>query len=107
MRKKNLFKLAIVLGILISVSSFLQVQRNPVLYIIGDSTVRNGDGSGKNQQWGWGSLINRHFDTVKISIKNHAIGGRSSRTFMTDGRWDKIMETLQPGDFCDHAIWAQ
>lgn len=99
MRKKNLFRLAIVFGIVISVSSFLQVQRNPVLYIIGDSTVRNGDGSGKNQQWGWGSLISQHFDTVKISIKNHAIGGRSSRTFMTDGRWDKIMETLQPGDF--------
>ena len=99
MRKNMLLRMAFALVIVASVSSFLHLHRNPVLYIIGDSTVRNGDGSGKNLQWGWGSLISQHFDTVKISIKNHAIGGRSSRTFMTDGRWDKIMETLQPGDF--------
>ena len=34
-----------------------------------------------------------------VSIRNHAIGGRSSRTFITDGRWDKILETLKPGDY--------
>jgi rhamnogalacturonan acetylesterase len=71
----------------------------PVLYIIGDSTVRNGDGSGKNGQWGWGSLLAPYFDTTRISIQNHAIGGRSSRTFITEGRWDKILTTLKQGDY--------
>lgn len=73
-------------------------QEKPVLYIIGDSTVRNGDGTGKNKQWGWGSFIANYFDTSKISVQNHAIGGRSSRTFLTEGRWDKIMASLKKGD---------
>src|SRR6187402_2199010 len=79
--------------------SFTLVKHKPVLYIIGDSTVKNGDGSGKNGQVGWGSMIDPYFDTVKIDIRNHAIGGRSSRTFITDGRWDKILQTLKKGDY--------
>lgn len=74
-------------------------KQKPVLYIIGDSTVRNGDGTGKNQQWGWGSFMNDHFDTNKLSIRNHAIGGRSSRTFITEGRWDRILAVLKKGDY--------
>ncbi len=79
--------------------SFTAAIHKPVLYIIGDSTVKNGDGTGKNGQWGWGTVIDMHFDTNKISVLNHAIGGRSSRTFITDGRWDKILETLTKGDY--------
>jgi rhamnogalacturonan acetylesterase len=74
-------------------------KERPVFYIIGDSTVKNGDGTGKNQQWGWGSFVANYFDTTKIDVQNHAIGGRSSRTFITDGRWDKILQTLKKGDF--------
>jgi lysophospholipase L1-like esterase len=73
--------------------------KKPTFYIIGDSTVRNGDGSGRNQQWGWGSFIANYFDTTRINIRNEAIGGRSSRTFITEGRWDKIMATLKKGDY--------
>jgi rhamnogalacturonan acetylesterase len=79
--------------------SFMVVQQKPVLYIIGDSTVKNSDGSGANGQWGWGSLLDMYFDTNRISVRNHAIGGRSSRTFITDGRWDRILQTLQKGDY--------
>ena len=58
-----------------------------------------GQGTGSNGQWGWGSLIHTHFDTSRIHIDNQAIGGRSSRTFLTEGRWDKILTTLKPGDY--------
>jgi len=92
------FRLFILLLAVIFVS-FTLAGHKPVLYIIGDSTVKNGDGSGKNGQMGWGTVIDAHFDTGKISIQNHAIGGRSSRTFITDGRWDKILATLQKGDY--------
>lgn len=77
----------------------LKKDAKPTFYIIGDFTVKNGDGTGKGQQWGWGSFIHNYFDTSKLSIQNHAIGGRSSRTFITEGRWDKIMETLKKGDY--------
>ncbi|HYO21351.1 MAG TPA: rhamnogalacturonan acetylesterase [Flavisolibacter sp.] len=81
-------------------SSFVFFQKEkPTLYIIGDSTVRNGSGTGQNKQWGWGSFIADYFDTTKIGIQNHAIGGRSSRTFITEGRWDKIMADLKKGDY--------
>src|SRR5471030_755084 len=79
--------------------SFTLIQHKPVLYIIGDSTVKNGDGKNTNQLQGWGSFIDEWFDTAAIEVRNLAIGGRSSRTFLTDGRWDKILATLQPGDY--------
>jgi rhamnogalacturonan acetylesterase len=89
-----------ILFLLILISSFIIPEKQkPVFYIIGDSTVRNGDGTGKNQQWGWGNFIADHFDTTKISIQNFAIGGRSSRTFITEGRWDRISATLKKGDY--------
>lgn len=78
---------------------FIHKKQKPVFYIIGDSTVRNGDGTGKNSQWGWGSFIENYFDTTKITVENDAIGGRSSRTFITEGRWDKILKTLKKGDY--------
>lgn len=85
---------------IILLSSFVVYERNkPVLYIIGDSTVKNGDGTGKDTLWGWGSLIHPFFDSTKIDIQNHAIGGRSTKTFITDKRWDKILSNLKKGDF--------
>src|SRR2546426_11415695 len=67
----------------------------PTLFIIGDSTVRNGT----KGQMGWGDPILALFDSVKIRVVNRAIGGRSSRTFLTEGRWGKVLEELKSGDF--------
>jgi lysophospholipase L1-like esterase len=71
----------------------------PVLYIVGDSTVKNGSGKGSDELWGWGSFMAGYFDTTRLDVRNHAIGGRSSRTFLTEGRWDRIMTTLHKGDY--------
>jgi alpha-galactosidase len=71
----------------------------PTLFLIGDSTVRNGSGKGADSMWGWGSLLGAHFDPAKIQVVNRAIGGRSSRTFFAEGRWNEVMKELQPGDF--------
>ncbi|MCD0455906.1 rhamnogalacturonan acetylesterase [Chryseobacterium sp. LC2016-27] len=79
--------------------SFQKIQNKPVLYIIGDSTVQNGSGKGADSLWGWGSFMNLYFNTNKIEIQNHAKGGRSSRTFITEGRWDSIMKTIKKGDY--------
>lgn len=69
----------------------------PVLFTIGDSTVRNEDkGDG---MWGWGSVIAEFMDTTRISVENHAMAGRSARTYLDEGRWDKVYNALQPGDF--------
>jgi lysophospholipase L1-like esterase len=70
----------------------------PTLWLIGDSTVRNGQDTGNNGQWGWGNPIRHYFDETKINIQNKAMGGTSSRTFQRD-LWPKILEQIKPGDF--------
>ncbi|WP_304235756.1 rhamnogalacturonan acetylesterase [Jiulongibacter sediminis] len=79
--------------------SFFVRDEKPTLYLIGDSTVKAGQGNGGNGMWGWGSVINQLFDTGKINVENHAIGGRSSRTFLTDGRWEPLLEKMNDGDY--------
>jgi lysophospholipase L1-like esterase len=70
----------------------------PTLFVIGDSTVRNGEGIGTGAQWGWGDLLAPYFDTNKINVVNRALGGTSSRTFYRD-RWPSVRAMLKPGDF--------
>lgn len=69
--------------------------RVPTLFIIGDSTVRNHT----RGQLGWGDPIAAWFDTNRIRVLNRALGGRSSRSFQTEGLWNKVLAELKPGDF--------
>jgi lysophospholipase L1-like esterase len=71
----------------------------PSLFLIGDSTVRNGRGDGANGQWGWGDRISQFFDEGRINVVNRAVGGLSSRTYLTKGYWDQVLNLLKPGDF--------
>ena len=72
---------------------------NPVLFLIGNSTMRNGTmGNGSNGQWGWGFFANKYFDGRKISVENQALGGMSTRTFYTD-LWPAVREALKSGDW--------
>ena len=72
---------------------------NPVIFTIGDSTMKNGRGKGDGGQWGWGSFFEQFFDTTRITVENHALGGRSSRTFYTEGLWDKVLHGIKKGDY--------
>lgn len=93
MNKKRTLFLSFVL---IVFSSFALLQNSkPTLYLIGDSTVRNSN----KEQWGWGSLLPEFFDSNKIAISNQAMAGRSTRTFVKEGRWDKVLSTLKKGDY--------
>jgi rhamnogalacturonan acetylesterase len=98
-KKGFYYYLFIMIVLFISVGWTLIVAPKPVVYLIGDSTVKNGKGNGDGGLWGWGNFLSLHFDTTKIIIKNNAVGGRSSRTFQTEGRWDAVLAMLQKGDF--------
>ena len=81
---------------LAALSSFILLQKErPTLYIIGDSTVRNTN----RPQCGWGEKIADFFDTTQLRISNQAMAGRSTRTFIKEKRWDKVMSTLTKGDY--------
>ena len=67
----------------------------PTLFIAGDSTAARGKGE---SQQGWAVPFADYFDSAKINVANRARGGRSSRTFITEGLWDQLLADLKPGD---------
>lgn len=70
----------------------------PTLWLVGDSTVRNGHGDGAGGQWGWGDELAPYFNLAKINVVNRAIGGLSSRNFITEGHWAEDLAMMKPGD---------
>jgi len=81
------------------VSGSTRVADKPVLFLVGDSTMRNGTlGNGNNGQWGWGAVLSEWFDTERISVENHAYGGTSSRTFYTR-QWHDVVSGVRAGDY--------
>jgi lysophospholipase L1-like esterase len=70
----------------------------PTLWLIGDSTVRNGDGEGTGGLWGWGDEIAPFFDSAQLNVVNRAVGGRSSRTYYTM-HWPLLLPFIHSGDF--------
>jgi rhamnogalacturonan acetylesterase len=76
----------------------LQVPANPALptlFLVGDSTMKVGTPG----QRGWGEEMAPFFDPQKINVVNEAIGGRSSRTFQAEGRWDGVLALMKKGDY--------
>jgi lysophospholipase L1-like esterase len=67
----------------------------PTLFVVGDSTAASNDGVAV----GWAVPLPAYFDQAKLNVANRARGGRSSRTFLTEGLWEKVLADLKPGDF--------
>jgi lysophospholipase L1-like esterase len=109
MAKRSLFKILLTLALIMAVFAPVRPKAAegaqdpavksvsgdglPCLFVIGDSTASNG------ADLGWGSHLAGYFDNSKINVYNNARAGRSSRTFQTEGLWDKVLEKLGPGDF--------
>lgn len=70
----------------------------PVVFITGDSTVKNTD-KDEDGMWGWGSQAALVFDTTRVTLVNAAQAGRSCRSYLREGRWDKVYNDLQAGDY--------
>jgi len=68
------------------------------IFIIGDSTAANKDISNGKQERGWGMALQCYFDD-NILVDNHAVNGRSSLSFFNEGRWQKVLEKIRPGDY--------
>ena len=71
----------------------------PSIVLVGDSLVRNGRGDGAGGQWGWGDSLGQFFDPAKVNVVNRAVGGLSSRTYLTQGHWTRALALIKPGDF--------
>ena len=69
------------------------------IFVIGDSTAAKKDTTGGKVERGWAMMLQNCFDPDYIVVDNHAVNGRSSKSFIDEGRWDKVLEKIKPGDY--------
>ena len=68
------------------------------IFMIGDSTMANKDISGGKMERGWGMML-KNFFTEDVIVDNHALNGRSSKSFISEGHWQKVVKKIKPGDY--------
>jgi lysophospholipase L1-like esterase len=72
-------------------------QKKIYVWLIGDSTMCTYEAS-RAPLTGWGMPFVYFFDST-ITINNRAKGGRSTRTFISEGRWQSVADSMQEGDY--------
>lgn len=91
-------RISTALALLLLLSPHALAQGPTTVFLAGDSTMAEKRPE-KRPETGWGEFLVRHFDARKVRVENHAQNGRSTRTFIAEGRWQAVVERLKPGDF--------
>lgn len=94
--KRN-WSLALLVLITFGLTAFCYLSPKPVIYLAGDSTMADKPLE-DNPERGWGQLLPEYFND-KVVIENHAMNGRSTRSFIYEGRWDSLMNKVRKGDY--------
>src|SRR5215471_18786257 len=68
------------------------------VHLIGDSTMAEKPNPDVNPERGWGMALPRFFDD-QVAVRNHALNGRSTKSFIDEGHWAEVMAELHPGDY--------
>jgi lysophospholipase L1-like esterase len=85
--------------LLASLTLGLAVAHPPVtVHLAGDSTMA-AKRPEKRPETGWGEALQQHFDSSRVRVVNHAMNGRSTRTFIEEGRWQALVDSLKKGDW--------
>lgn len=95
---KNIFKKILPLLALVLMFGCESEKEYPVIYMIGDSTMANKSMGPEKFERGWGQMLPLFLDSMVV-VDNHAVNGRSSKSFRDEERWDPIMEKMKPGDY--------
>ncbi len=96
--KKILFALVSIITTLLLLSARSEQEHAFTIFMIGDSTMANKDLKGGNPERGWGFVLPGFF-SEEVRIDNHARNGRSTKSFIDEGRWEKVLNKIQPGDY--------
>ena len=91
-------KLAVLLSLFFLLSAFKADRPVLTIFMIGDSTMANKNITGGNPERGWGMMLPGFF-SEEVRIDNHAMNGRSSKSFIDEGRWDKVISQVKKGDY--------
>ena len=95
---KKTTKLLTVAIMTIAMLTSSTAEKKTTIFVIGDSTAANKDISNGKMERGWAMVLQSYFDD-NIVVDNHALNGRSSLSFLNEGRWDKVIEKMKPGDY--------
>lgn len=90
--------LLLITGLFVVLFSAFTSDKTITIFMIGDSTMANKPLEGDNQERGWGQVLGGFF-SEEIVIDNHAKNGRSSKSFIDEGRWDVVLRKMKPGDY--------
>jgi len=85
--------------VIMMLASIIAAQKIPVtIYLAGDSTcaMKQPD---KRPETGWGEMLGQHFKDGKVRIENRAMNGRSTKSFIGEGRWQAIVDEMKQGDY--------
>lgn len=80
------------------VFSAFTTDRTVTIFMIGDSTMANKSLNGGNRERGWGHVLGGFF-SEEVHVDNHAMNGRSSKSFIDEGRWAVVLDKIKPGDY--------
>ena len=94
---RQMMKLLVLVALILLCSS--AANRKTTIFMIGDSTMANKDISNGKQERGWGMALQCYFDPDYVHIDNHAVNGRSTLSFINEGRWQKVLDKMKPGDY--------
>ncbi|MBM1105841.1 rhamnogalacturonan acetylesterase [Aurantibacter crassamenti] len=68
------------------------------IYCIGDSTMSDKENPEINPEHGWAQVLPQFF-TDEVSVDNRAVNGRSTKSFITEKKWDSVYSILKPQDY--------
>ena len=91
-------KLTLLLGLFFLLSAFRADKPVITIFMIGDSTMANKPLTGENPERGWGQMLPGYL-SEEIRVDNHAVNGRSSKSFIDEGRWEKVISQVKKGDY--------
>jgi lysophospholipase L1-like esterase len=87
------------LALLCSIAVASAAARDPIkIYLAGDSTMAAKLAT-KRPETGWGEALQQYFDSTSVIVDNRAKNGRSTRTFIEEGLWQAIVDSLKAGDY--------
>lgn len=88
------------LTILLLLSTLLAAHpaERPTVFLIGDSTMADKPQPERNPYRGWGQMLHEFLDDG-VMVRNFAVNGRSTKSFIDEGRWEAVRAQLRPGDY--------
>ena len=95
---KSLKSIFLIISVICGLTAAMP-DKTTTIFVIGDSTAANKDTTGGKVERGWGMMLQNCFDADYILVDNHAVNGRSSKSFLDEGRWDKVLSKIRPGDY--------